>query len=62
MDKPDRTTPTGQTGAAAADAREPATQPALRPWEKPRFARIPLNEALSSLVFSLNLDGTSFYS
>jgi hypothetical protein len=49
MDKPDRTTPNGRTGAAASNAMEPATPPALRPWQKPSFERIPLNEALSSL-------------
>jgi hypothetical protein len=47
MDKSNNTAPNAQTGAAAADAIEQATQPVLRPWQKPFFEHIPLNEALS---------------
>jgi hypothetical protein len=47
MDKSNHTTPNAQTGDAARNATEQGTQPVLRPWQKPLFERIPLNEALS---------------
>ena len=47
MNKPDNSTPNTQKRAAAVNAVERATQPVLRPWQKPLFERIPLNEALS---------------
>jgi hypothetical protein len=59
MDKPDRTIPNGQPGAAAANAREQDPQPALRPWQKPSFERIPLNEALSG-TSNFNGDGVNY--
>jgi len=62
MDKPDRTTPNSQPGAAAANAMEPAAQPVLRPWETPRFERIPLNEALSGGTNVLHMDGPAYNS
>jgi len=62
MDRPDRPTPNAQPGAAAANAREPAAQPVLRPWQKPRFERIPLNEALSGGTPTSHFDGRFLYS
>jgi len=62
MNKPDRPTPNAQPGAAAANAREPATPPVLRPWQKPRFERIPLNEALSGGTNVLHMDGPAYNS
>jgi hypothetical protein len=50
MNKPDNSTPNTQKRAAAVNAIEQATQPVLRPWQKPLFERIPLNEALSGGV------------
>ena len=55
MNKSDNTTPNARTDVAAANAIEQVTQTVLRPWQKPLFERIPLNEALSGS--EVNPDG-----
>ena len=61
MHKPVNTTSNTHMAAAGAHVIDQATQPVLHQWQKPRFERIPLNEALSA-VEGITTDSTSLYS